>query len=73
MSRIERGGRVPGVVQVSARLPVAQAIEEVLLIMECCKPEDWEAWCGISPCERRGRESHFFNPAVQLSSRAYNE
>ena len=40
--RIERGGRVPGVVQVSARLPVAQAIEEVLLIMECCKPEDWE-------------------------------
>ena len=40
--RVRRGMPVPGVVEVNRRLSIASAIEEVLLIAECCTSEELE-------------------------------
>src|SRR5438270_13928980 len=41
-SRVREGLRMPGVFQVSQQMPIAQAIDEVLLIAECSFPGEWE-------------------------------
>jgi len=39
--RLEAGLPMPGILQVSARLPVGHAIEELVLICECSDAEEW--------------------------------
>lgn len=39
--RIGAGAAMPGVIEVPLRLPIGQAIEEILLIMETSQPEEW--------------------------------
>jgi hypothetical protein len=41
-ARIRAGQRVPGVCIVPQSLPIGQAIEELILLIECSRPEDWE-------------------------------
>ncbi len=39
--RIDAGLSMPGVFQVSAKMPVGQAIEELLLIIGASDPDEW--------------------------------
>lgn len=40
--RVRRGLPLPGVIEVPESLPVGQAIEEILLLVECSRPEELE-------------------------------
>jgi len=40
--RVERGERMPGVFAVRRSLPVARAIDDILLLSECSKEGEWE-------------------------------
>jgi hypothetical protein len=40
--RIQSGQRMPGLFEISRRVPVGAAIEEILLIAECSLPGEWE-------------------------------
>lgn len=40
--RVESGARMPGVFEVSRKVPVRSAIDDLLLIAECSRPGDWE-------------------------------
>jgi hypothetical protein len=40
--RVRKGMPMPGVVEVNRRMSIASAIEEILLIAECCAPEELE-------------------------------
>lgn len=40
--RIQEGKRMPGIFEVSRRVPVATAIEDILLIAECSLEGEWE-------------------------------
>jgi hypothetical protein len=40
--RVGSGLPVPGVCVVPQSLPIGRAIEDLLLIIECSLPEDWE-------------------------------
>lgn len=40
--RVEAGEPMPGVLEVPLHLPVGQAIEELLLLFEVSRPEDWD-------------------------------
>lgn len=48
-ARIARGQPMPGVFEVSQRLPVGQAIEEILLIASCSQPGEWEGQVRYLP------------------------
>ncbi|HEV3345102.1 MAG TPA: DUF5615 family PIN-like protein [Pirellulales bacterium] len=39
--RVDRGEKMPGVFVISERLSVGQAIEEVLLTIECSEASEW--------------------------------
>ena len=39
--RIRAGAAMPGVLEVPFDMPIGQAIEELLLVMEASRPEDW--------------------------------
>jgi hypothetical protein len=40
--RLARGLPMPGLLRIRTTLPVAEAIEEILLIAECSQPEEWD-------------------------------
>lgn len=40
--RVRAGQLMPGVCEVQRRVPIGQAIEELLLIAECSTADDWE-------------------------------
>jgi hypothetical protein len=40
--RVARGEQLPGVFEVAATLPVREAIEDLVLIVECSDPDEWE-------------------------------
>jgi len=40
--RIEAGAAMPGVIEVPSDLPIGQAIEELVLLMEAGRAEDFE-------------------------------
>jgi hypothetical protein len=40
--RIAAGQAMPGVLEISRGVPLAKAIEDLLLIAECSEPGDWE-------------------------------
>jgi Domain of unknown function (DUF5615) len=39
--RVRAGQPMPGVIAVSQALPVAQVIEDLLLVVQCSRAEDW--------------------------------
>ncbi len=41
-ARIQAGQAMAGVCEVSRKVPMSQAIDEILLIAECSDPSDWE-------------------------------
>jgi len=41
-SRVRSGKSMPGVVEVSRRIPVAVAIEELILLTTCSLDDEWE-------------------------------
>jgi len=47
--RIRRRLPMPGVLEVSRRVPLARAIEDLLLIAECSLPGDWEGQVKYLP------------------------
>lgn len=47
--RIEAGLSMPGVFEVSRRVPVGVAIEEILLIAECSLEGEWEGQVRFLP------------------------
>lgn len=47
--RIARGLRMPGVFEVSLRVPISVAIEEVLLLAECSLEGEWEGQVNYLP------------------------
>lgn len=40
--RIGSGSAMPGVIEVPFQMPIGQAIEELLLVIEASQPEDWD-------------------------------
>jgi hypothetical protein len=40
--RVSSGRAMPGVIEVSRRLSVGAAIEDLLLLVECSHPGEWE-------------------------------
>ena len=40
--RIRAGAAMPGVIEVSRQMPIGQAVEDLLLVMEAGRPEDWD-------------------------------
>lgn len=40
--RIEAGEAMPGVIEVPYHLPIGSMIEELLLVIEASRPEDWD-------------------------------
>ncbi len=39
--RLDRGQSLAGILHMSPRLPVSEAIEELLLVCECSRQEEW--------------------------------
>jgi Domain of unknown function (DUF5615) len=39
--RVRAGEAMPGVIEVPFQMPIGEAIEEILLVMEASRPEDW--------------------------------
>lgn len=40
--RAAAGLRMPGVVELPRRLPIGQSIEEILILAECSREDEWE-------------------------------
>jgi hypothetical protein len=40
--RIEAGEAMPGVIEVPLHMPIGHAIDELLLVIEASRPEDWD-------------------------------
>ncbi len=47
--RVEAGQRMPGVFEVSRAVPVGQAIEDILLLVECSLDDEWEGQVRYLP------------------------
>ena len=47
--RVEAGEPMPGVFEVPRSLPAGQTIEELLLIAECSRPNEWEGQVRYLP------------------------
>lgn len=41
-ARVAAGLRMPGVIMVSRKLGIGQAIEQILLLAECSRADEWE-------------------------------
>jgi len=41
-ARVARGEAMPGVFAVAATLPVRQVVEDLVLLVECSEPNEWE-------------------------------
>lgn len=48
-ARIAEGKPMPGVFEVSQYLPIGQAIEEILLVVECSLEGEWEGQIRFLP------------------------
>jgi len=40
--RVQVGAKMPGVIEVPRAMPIAQAIEEIALLLELSRPREWE-------------------------------
>ena len=47
--RVTAGQPMPGVFEVPRRVPLAQAIEDLLIIAECSEPGEWEGQVRYLP------------------------
>lgn len=47
--RASQGKRMPGILEVSRRLPIRSVTEDILLLDECSLPEDWESQVRYLP------------------------
>ena len=47
--RVRSGQRMPGIFEIGRGVPVRQAIEEILLIVECSVDEEWEGQIRYIP------------------------
>jgi predicted nuclease of predicted toxin-antitoxin system len=47
--RVQAGQSMPGLFEISRRVPVGLAIEEILLIAECSLPGEWEGQIRFLP------------------------
>ena len=47
--RVMKGDSMPGVFEVSRRVPVRAAVEDILLITECSAPGEWEGQVRYLP------------------------
>lgn len=47
--RVINGKSMPGVIDVGPRVPIAVAIDEILLIETCGKPEEWDSQVRFLP------------------------
>jgi hypothetical protein len=47
--RVRSGDRMPGVFEVSRDVPILIAVEDILLISECSRPEEWEGQVRYLP------------------------
>ena len=47
--RVEAGLPMPGVFEVEATMPIGQAIEDLLLLVECSEEDEWEGQVCFIP------------------------
>jgi hypothetical protein len=47
--RVRSGDRMPGVFEVSRDVPILISVEDILLISECSRPEEWEGQVRYLP------------------------
>lgn len=47
--RVDQGLSMPGVFEVSMKLPVSEAIEEILLLAQCSVENEWEGQINYLP------------------------
>lgn len=47
--RVKNGDRMPGVFEVSRDVPIVVAVEDILLISECSRPDEWEGQVRYLP------------------------
>lgn len=47
--RVQAGKRMPGVFEVSRRVPIGRAIEDLLLLAECSLENEWEGQVRYLP------------------------
>ena len=47
--RVRNGERMPGVFEVSRDVPIRVAVEDILLLTECSRPDEWEGQVRYLP------------------------
>ena len=47
--RIMKGDRMPGLFEISRRVPIRSAVEDILLLTECSNPDEWEGQVQYLP------------------------
>ncbi len=47
--RVKAGLPMPGVFEVSREVPIRKAVEDILLIVECSWPDEWEGQVRYLP------------------------
>jgi hypothetical protein len=47
--RVRKGLRMPGVLEVKTTVPLAQAIEEILIFAQCSREDEWEGQVRYIP------------------------
>jgi hypothetical protein len=48
-ARVQAGQRMPGLIEVGSAVPIAVAIEDLLLVAECSRPGEWEGQVRYLP------------------------
>jgi hypothetical protein len=44
-----KGDRMPGVFEISRRVPIRSAVEDIVLLTECSNPGEWEGQVRYLP------------------------
>ena len=47
--RVMKGDRMPGVFEISRRVPIRLAVEDIVLLTECSNPGEWEGQVRYLP------------------------
>jgi hypothetical protein len=47
--RVMKGDRMPGVFEISRRIPIRSAVEDIVLLTECSSPGEWEGQVRYLP------------------------
>lgn len=47
--RLERGEAMPGLIEVGDHLPIGLVIEDLLLLAECSRDDDWQGRVDFLP------------------------